>query len=47
MRPMSRDTVLEKIAADFADAVAAGDFDSAEGWIAIAVLVAERSRAAH
>jgi hypothetical protein len=33
---VSRDRTLEKIMQAFADAVAAGDYAKAEGWLAVA-----------
>ena len=39
---MSRERTLEKILAAFADAVAAGDYEKAEGWLAVARLSQER-----
>jgi hypothetical protein len=38
-----RATTLDRIASAYADAVAAGDFAAAEGWLATAWLVAERT----
>jgi len=37
-----RKPTLDLIAAEFASAVAEFDFDRAEGWLAIAVLAADR-----
>jgi iron uptake system EfeUOB component EfeO/EfeM len=39
---VSRERTLEKIQEAFADAVAAGDFEKAEGWLAVARLSQER-----
>jgi iron uptake system EfeUOB component EfeO/EfeM len=39
---VSRERTLEKIMAAFAEAVAAGDFEKAEGWLAVARLSQER-----
>jgi hypothetical protein len=40
---MSKPSTLDQIAEDFAEAVAAGDFEAAEGWIATALLASQRS----
>jgi hypothetical protein len=40
---LRRPTTTERIARAFADAVAAGDLEAAEGWVAVAALRAERS----
>lgn len=40
---LRRPTTTEKIARAFAEAVAAGDLEAAEGWVAVAALRAERS----
>lgn len=40
---LRRPTTTERIAREFADAVAAGDLEAAEGWVAVAALRAERS----
>jgi hypothetical protein len=39
---VSRERTLERILAAFADAVAAGDYEKAEGWLAVAQLSQER-----
>ena len=48
---VSRERTLEKILEAFADAVAAGDYEKAEGWLAVARLsqgrVARARVAAH
>ncbi|MGH2629730.1 MAG: hypothetical protein ACRDHI_04115 [Actinomycetota bacterium] len=36
-------STTERIARAFADAVAAGDLEAAEGWVTVAALRAERS----
>jgi hypothetical protein len=40
---VSRERTLEKIMAAFADAVATGDYDKAEGWLAVARLSQQRT----
>ncbi len=40
---LRRPTTTEKISRAFAEAVAAGDLEAAEGWVAVAALRAERS----
>ena len=37
-----RKSTLDRVATAYADAVAMGDFDSAEGWLATAAFVADR-----
>jgi hypothetical protein len=37
-----RASTLDRIATAYAEAVASGDFESAEGWLAAASFVAER-----
>jgi hypothetical protein len=39
---VSRERTLEKIMAAFAEAVAAGDFEKAEGWLAVASFARNR-----
>jgi hypothetical protein len=39
---VSRVRTLEKIMAAFAEAVAAGDFEKAEGWLAVAIFARSR-----
>jgi hypothetical protein len=39
---VSRERTLEKIVAAFAEAVAAGDFEKAEGWLAVASFARDR-----
>jgi iron uptake system EfeUOB component EfeO/EfeM len=39
---VSRERTLERILEAFADAVAAGDYEKAEGWLAVARLSQER-----
>jgi hypothetical protein len=40
---VSRERTLDKIMEAFADAVAAGEFAKAEGWLAVARLSQDRS----
>ncbi len=40
-----RATTIERVSAAYATAVAAGDFEAAEGWFAIARMVTEREGA--
>ncbi len=37
-----RKSTLDRVASAYADAVAMGDFESAEGWLATAAFVADR-----
>jgi hypothetical protein len=37
-----RKSTLDRVATAYAEAVAMGDFDSAEGWLATAAFVADR-----
>lgn len=41
---MRTDRTVEKILSAFADAVEAGEYEAAEGWIAVADWVRSRSR---
>lgn len=43
----SRRTTLDRIATAYADAVAIGDFEAAEGWLATASFVAARQEDGH
>ncbi|MDP9326618.1 MAG: hypothetical protein M3P10_00235 [Actinomycetota bacterium] len=40
---MSEKHTLDKIVAAFAEAVAAADFDKAEGWLAVATFARDRT----
>ncbi|MEX2101482.1 MAG: hypothetical protein WEA54_02990 [Actinomycetota bacterium] len=44
---MRRNTKLDRLATAFADSVAAGQLDEAEGWLATAFLAADRADCAH
>ncbi len=40
---MSNERTLDKIVAAFAEAVASGDFEKAEGWLAVASFARDRT----
>jgi len=44
---MRRDSKLDRLATAFADSVAQGNLDEAEGWLATAFLAADRADCAH
>jgi hypothetical protein len=44
---MRRDSKLDRLASAFADAVAQGQLEEAEGWLATAFLAADRAACAH
>jgi hypothetical protein len=40
-----RATTIDRVSAEYATAVAAGDYEAAEGWFAVARMVTRRERA--